>query len=325
MAPRLLGGRLRRKHVEYAAGIAVMLFMCLIFYYENEDIALKLGYAAEGNVRDGDFVVPNMVHFVRLGNAPLSFVEVVCIRAAWLHQNPDVMFIHCDNCSATVRSPNWKHVKDIPRLVISHVKIPGTLFGSKSTVVSDNIRIEILRKYGGIYLDSDTFIVHNMDEYRRHELSIGWPSGENIRTQVIVASRDSRCLRLWHDSFRWYRLDLLRYKTGRLPSENTDGPKPGRVRRVPWDFGVHESVTDVLYKECNDAWRDYTAINLFWRHRQDGARAQVSFDNVAGYKTNFGQMARLVLAGTTKPDEFEVRNITSLNVNSMVYSLRGCS
>lgn len=323
MPHRFLSGRLARRHVEYAAGVALMLCMCLIFYYENEEIALQLGYTAQLKTREGDFVVPNIVHFVRLGNAPLSFVEVVCIRAAWLHQNPDILFIHCENCSSTVRSPNWKHVKDIPQLVVSVAMIRRTLFGTKVTDVSDNIRVEILRKYGGIYLDSDTFIVGNMDEYRRHELSIGWPSGENIRTQVIVASRDSRCLRLWSDSFRWYRLDLLRYKTGRLPSESFDGPKPGRARRVPWDFGVHESVTDVLYKQCNDAWKDYTAINLFWRYRQDGA--QVSFDNVAGYKTNFGQMARLVLAGTTKPDEFEVRNITSLSANRMVYSLRGCS
>ncbi|KAH8041154.1 hypothetical protein HPB51_013814 [Rhipicephalus microplus] len=105
--------------------------------------------------RDATFV-PNIVHFVRLGNVPLSFIEVVSIRAAWLQQKPDYLMVHCNNCTATTESENWKHIKDIPRLTLRYVEKPETIFGINISFIehaSDIVRIRVLRKYGGIYLD----------------------------------------------------------------------------------------------------------------------------------------------------------------------------
>ena len=38
----------------------------------------------------------------------------------------------------------------------------------------------MLRKYGGMYLDNDIYVINSLDKYRRFEFVLGWPDGEWI-------------------------------------------------------------------------------------------------------------------------------------------------
>ena len=42
------------------------------------------------------------------------------------------------------------------------------------------MRIRILQKYGGIYLDNDVYVVQNLDldKYRKFECAVNWKRGE---------------------------------------------------------------------------------------------------------------------------------------------------
>lgn len=51
---------------------------------------------------------------------------------------------------------------------------------------SDVLRIHILQQHGGIYLDTDTFLVKNLDYYRRFELAIGEFIFENVPRTVKI-------------------------------------------------------------------------------------------------------------------------------------------
>ena len=42
------------------------------------------------------------------------------------------------------------------------------------------LRLLVLRKYGGIYLDNDILVINNFDKYRKYEFVLGWPDGEWI-------------------------------------------------------------------------------------------------------------------------------------------------
>ncbi|KAL1422254.1 hypothetical protein MTO96_022135 [Rhipicephalus appendiculatus] len=277
-----------------------------------------------------DTIVPNIVHFIRLGNAPLSFIEVVSIRAAWLQQRPDSLMIHCNNCSATTASENWKHIKDIPRLILNYVEKPETIFGTKVSWIqhaSDIVRIRVLRKYGGIYLDSDSYVVKSLDKYRRYETAIGWPPGQYIGSQVIVAHKQSEFLRLYYESYRKYRPDLWYYNAGELPTQEILGPKPHLVYRIPCDFGVHEDITRTLFEQCNDNWRNFTAVHVFFRLRSHycplDTFGPINFETVGRYEANFGKMARLVLTGSTRLGLSTVKNISSMSAEQLDYS-GGC-
>lgn len=274
-----------------------------------------------------DNFVPNFVHFVRLGNKSLSFVEVVCIRAAWIQQSPDILMIHCDNCSATKQSPFWKHIKDIPRLSLRHIEKPETIFGKNISHVqhaSDIVRIRVLREYGGIYLDSDCYLVKNLDKYRRYELAIGWPPGQFVGTQVIAAHKDAEYLRLWYELYHDYRPSEWYYNAGELPTSALLQSRPGLVYRVPCDFGVHEAVTRFLYEQSSCAWRNFTVLHLFFRLRNFYCPfdyfGTIDFETVRKYNTSFGQMARLVLTGTTKLGDYPVKNIAQMRAEMLDYS-----
>ncbi|CAN7983588.1 unnamed protein product [Ixodes hexagonus] len=286
------------------------------------------------HLKDGTYIVPNIVHFIRLGNAPLQFVEVVCIRAAWLQQRPDHLMIHCDPCNATVNSPLWYIIKDIPGLLLEPTERPTEIFGVKFSSLqhtSDVVRALVLMKHGGIYLDSDAYLVRSLDPYRIYELSIGWPPGELVGTQVIVAHKDARYLRLWYESYRRYRPGLWYWNAGGLPTKKFLSVRPDLVNRVQHDFGVLEDVVPTLYSECNNRWRNFSAFHLFFRHRlrivpwEFLKHWSVTLESVPNYDRNFGQMARLVLSGSTRLGASEIRSVDWFSTNALDYSKHSCS
>ena len=61
---------------------------------------------------------------------------------------------------------------------LSHVKRPVYIFDKKISSVyhaSDIVRLEALKKYGGIYIDNDMYIVKSLHYFRKFEFVIGWP------------------------------------------------------------------------------------------------------------------------------------------------------
>lgn len=275
-------------------------------------------------------VVPNIVHFVKLGDEPLGFVEVVCMRAAALQQRPEALMIHCDNCESVKKAPYWDLVKDIPGLALRSIEQPKDIFGVKFGWIqhaSDIVRIRVLMEYGGIYLDSDSYLVTSLDSYRRYEMSIGWHPGENVGIQVLVAHKNARYLRLWYNSYRAYRPDLWYWNGGELPTTMFLIPKPDLVHRVPRAFGVH-NLANFLYGTCDNAWREYSAIHLLYRHRHylvpSDTFGPLELNNVDRYNKTFGQMARLVLFGTTKMGKAVLRDNSELRNRHLEYGKGSC-
>ncbi|XP_022705928.1 uncharacterized protein LOC111270137 isoform X2 [Varroa jacobsoni] len=251
-------------------------------------------------------IVPNIIHFIKIGNkSDLTFEELVCIKAAWLAQKPERILIHCDYCDYLKSGKYWSQVTRIPNLNLVPVSVPTHVWGRKLSSLhhaSDVLRIRILQRYGGIYLDTDVFLIKHLDFYRRFELAIGVPPKQYLGTQVIVGHRSSRFLRLWLESYRYYKPDRWYYNAGELPTTSILFKKPTIVHAVPWDFGVHD-LRAVLYNACSPRWRDFRAIHLLSRHRLDGVKPgdgrPISFneENIKSYKKTFGEMARSVMYG----------------------------
>ena len=143
------------------------------------------------------FIVPNIIHFIRFNMTEYTFVDYLCLRAAFLRQKPDFIYIHTD-----VPRPGeggfggkyWNMAKKDKKLMASirflHLDMPTEVFGqplSKDWRIyhgSDVARIRTMMKYGGIYLDNDVLIFHNLDRYRRYEVAINWDEGDTLGSQV---------------------------------------------------------------------------------------------------------------------------------------------
>lgn len=248
-------------------------------------------------------IVPNLVHFINFDSKDLSFIQVISIKAVHINHNPDKIYIHC-NCFS-LRGKYWDMVKNISVIEILYIEKPTHIFGKPLSSVyhsSDIARMQILMKFGGIFLDSDTYVIKPLDYYRKYEMSLGWPPGQNIGTQILIAHQNARFLRLWYNSYRYYRRERWYYNAGELPASIILQPKPYLVHRVPYDFGVH-SLVHLLYRIRSPDWANYHSIHLLVRHKSylvpEDSISEFNEENIKTYNKTFGGMARLVLYGTT--------------------------
>ena len=85
------------------------------------------------NVTGADhLIVPNYIHYVRFNKTEYSFVEYVCLRAAFRNQRPDTIYIHTD---VEFSGKYWSWVQNEPelwdRIRIVPTELPMEVFGQK--------------------------------------------------------------------------------------------------------------------------------------------------------------------------------------------------
>jgi len=126
------------------------------------------------NVTGADhFIVPNIIHFVRFNKTEYSFVDYICLKAAFRNHRPDYFYIHTD-VGDKYHGKYWEWIQNDPelkaRVVLLYLDLPSEVFGQKLSDGwrfhhgSDVARIRIMMKYGGIYLDNDVFVIKNLDK-----------------------------------------------------------------------------------------------------------------------------------------------------------------
>lgn len=166
----------------------------------------------------GRLIVPNLIHYIRFNKTAFSFVEYVCLRSAYVQQQPERIYLHTNVDESNFTGIYWKWIRaesDLyRRIVVLPIQLPSDIFdqplsdGWRLYHGSDIARIRTMIKYGGIYLDNDVYVVANLDKYRKYEIAIGWDQDQFLGSQVIIAHRDARFLPLWLDTYREYHADL---------------------------------------------------------------------------------------------------------------------
>lgn len=161
-------------------------------------------------------IVPNIVHFIRFNKSEISFVDFVVIQAAYRNQRPDYIYLHTDTERFTGRY--WDAIQSdyglMSRIRVLPIEAPSEIFGQPLSEGwrywhgGDVARIRTMMRYGGIYLDNDVYVIQNLDKYRKFEISINWDEEQFLGSQVIVAHKDARFLRLWLDSYHEYHPEL---------------------------------------------------------------------------------------------------------------------
>jgi hypothetical protein len=130
-------------------------------------------------------------------------------------------------------------------------------------------------------------------------MTLGWPEGHYLGTQVLVAHKDARFLRLWLETYRQYYPNRWYFNAGEKPTREVLWFKPELVHRVKVLFGV-QGLSEELYRSNEwDEWRNFYAVHLLIRHRWylDSLWnmfwwPQLNEDNIRDYPKPFGNMAR---------------------------------
>ncbi|CAG0888176.1 unnamed protein product [Cyprideis torosa] len=215
-------------------------------------------------------IVPNIIHFIRFNQPSLTLMEFICLRSALVRNADATVLIHSNTPMTGV---HWKElIQDFgnssshpPRLQFVQKEIPQEIFNRKLTWIqhkSDVARLQILEKFGGIYLDNDVYVVHSLQPYLHFEFSIGWPSigDQLLGNQILIGHKNSRFLQKYIATYKDYRGHLWYYNGGDLPTKAILIPFHELVHRVELKFGVFASVWPY--------WHQYDTIHLLQNHRE---------------------------------------------------------
>ena len=263
------------------------------------------GFDNETGTRDGSFIVPNHIHFLFFNSTHISYVHAVCVMAAFKNQRPEKIFFHTNVVEFT--GVHWLKIKNTlgSVLEIRNITLPNEIFGQKFSQNyhlwhgGDVTRIRILMKHGGIFLDNDSYVVRSLDVFRKYEMAVGITDGPSIGTQVLIANKDARFLKLWLESYRDYNPDSWYYNAGQKPMREILVYKPELVHAVTTLLGVHTLSERLYIWDSWDNWRKYYSVHLIIRHRNymdtfwNYLRwRDLDETNICDYPKPFGVMAR---------------------------------
>ncbi|KAK7584161.1 hypothetical protein V9T40_005124 [Parthenolecanium corni] len=233
------------------------------------------GFDNESGIVNGAYIVPNYVHFLRYSTtlANVSFMDAVGILAAYKNQKPDKIFFHTN--LPKFGGKYWDILMDIPGLKetieFKFIEPLESIYGQplsrtyKLWHSSDLLRIDILKRYGGIFIDNDVYLVKNMDEFRRFEMTLEIVDEKSFGTQTLVAHRDARFLRLWRECYKNYDGHLWYYNAGVKPKLEVLDARPELVHNVHNLFGVRD-LREELYLRKWEEWKSQYTIHTLMRH-----------------------------------------------------------
>ena len=163
-------------------------------------------------LRDGA-AIPNIVHFIHLVDPNPTpefrflFHQFVAIYSAQYHLQPEVIYIHTNMehhfLEKTLRNTTNPYVQAISKLPTVHFKHHKVINEtSKGLHVyrlpnqSDFVRTDVVKTYGGIYLDDDAYILRNLDPLRctGFENVIGTQEGGQMCSAVILAKPENELM-----------------------------------------------------------------------------------------------------------------------------------
>ena len=256
-------------------------------YYDTDSPAVKpRDYGVPGA---GKYVVPNIVHFVWNTLDEFKFHHYLSALGALRYQKPDQILFHISD-----KRPDggwWydfkKEAGDVLRIVYRDKSI---------TTISNQvemIRIEVLLKHGGIYVDTDAMIVRNMDAIRHYNFSIGMDIN-GLNNGIILSAPESPFLQIYYESYKHLGNRNSSTELHRLASEHPDliHIEPSALSRPQW--------TD--WWDMNRAWRNGALVEwshsyvINWMydkfHHNDYNSEQIKYMN-----TTFGEVARHIYFG----------------------------
>ena len=153
-------------------------------------------------------MIPNVIHFIHglkddFGGIDFSFIHYFAIKSAYECNHPESIKFYYKYEPAGIW---WKKSK--PYLTLIKIEPPKEIFGNPILHYahqSDVLRLEILIKEGGIYLDMDVVCLNSFGPLLKYDCVMGMEKNIGLCNAVILAEPNSQFLNKWYDEFRTFR------------------------------------------------------------------------------------------------------------------------
>lgn len=184
-------------------------------------------------------MIPNYVHFVYstspvLGGKQFSITHYLAVMSAYAVNKPEKIYFHYQY---EPQGEWWEKVK--PLLTLNKVEMPRHVFGNRIQHIAhqaDVVRLRMLHKFGGVYMDLDTFCIKPYHHLLDNEMVMGKqfkrpvfynagakalyktkrlllypfvklpaPGIKGLANTIVFSQPESRFLSLWMDSYKTFR------------------------------------------------------------------------------------------------------------------------
>lgn len=152
-------------------------------------------------------MIPRNFHFCRFkapsarGGKPFVYANYLCLYSV-IKNHPGATFNFYYNHDDEISSPWFDKIK--PFLNLVKVAAPTEIFGIPIKRVehqADIFRMRILREKGGVYLDTDVFVIRPMDDLLVHNFVMGIENGMGLCNGVILSEKNSVFMNTWYESY----------------------------------------------------------------------------------------------------------------------------
>ena len=170
-------------------------------------------------------------------------------------------------------------------------------------------------EFGGIYLDRDVIVFKSLDPFRKFEMTLDYETyaGKSMGTQVQIAHKRARFLRLYLQTYQKYEGDKWYWNAGQFPTQRIINNYPHLVHSMNGEFGLTgPEICPKMYLENLEDWSEkFFTVHLLMRGNSikecvgwcigDGRVPSILYfdeQNIKTLNTTFGQIARFILHET---------------------------
>jgi hypothetical protein len=148
-------------------------------------------------------MIPNHLHYVYINERPWKIHHYLSVKSAIVKGKLDKINIWLD------KEPTgkwWEKTK--PLVSVHNINPPTEIFGKpikEPAHKSDVLRLQILRDYGGIYIDTDVIFVRPFKNLLNNKFVLGeqGPDGcEGLCPATILSEKNSEFSKIWLDEFK---------------------------------------------------------------------------------------------------------------------------
>ena len=157
-------------------------------------------------------LIPNIAHMIWLGGGQMDFMFYLCVLSILYVAEVDALYIHGDGPPT---GQYWDKVKDNSRLKLIYREHPRAVYGTQVNVtahVTDIWRVDLMIKYGGIYVDTDTIWTQKLSRHIRSYDAVGaydWPYWNQpfpdiINFGVAIGKKGASFWQQFQKSMEWF-------------------------------------------------------------------------------------------------------------------------
>ncbi|KAG2175019.1 hypothetical protein INT43_006081 [Umbelopsis isabellina] len=165
--------------------------------------------------------IPKVVNFIILQDKPdkdMTMMAYLAVKSAHEMLKPEKIMLHYHN----LPKGKWMDLAR-PFLTLKEVQIPKEIHGNPVNKVehqSDVIRLQIMREFGGIYLDTDIISLKSIDHLLNETMVMG-QQGYNLEdglcSAVIMSRANSAFITRWSAAYNHFDDGKWDYHSVRVP------------------------------------------------------------------------------------------------------------